>query len=246
MRVARYHRVSTQDQNLQRQVTATEDYIQSTFDDPATETYTDASTGTDTERDGYQELMADSKTGYLDAVVVKSISRISRSIRDLEDTVDSLQENDVALHIIDESLKIDPDSNDPMQRAMIQLLGVFAELEAKMTRQRIKEGIAAKQETDEYHHGPAPLGFTKESGKLTRKPEFDLVVSTLEMVIKDQLSKRAAAEELNTSRKTITRAIEDRPELYGLEDVDPEDELGVQELRQRLNKLERKVGGSDE
>lgn len=241
MRIARYHRVSTQEQNLQRQVTATKEYITATFDNPEIETYTDASTGTDTERDGYQQLMADAQDSVFGAVVVKSISRISRSIRDLEDTVDTLKENEVALHIIDESLTIDPDSNDPMQRAMIQLLGVFAELEAKMTRQRIKEGIAAKQETDDYHHGPAPLGFRKESGSLLREPNFDQVVSVLEMALKGKLSKRAAAEELDTSRKTIGRAINDRPELYGLEDVDPEDNLGVQELRQRLNKLERKV-----
>jgi len=215
MLVARYHRVSTREQNLERQVTATKEYIESHFDDPELETYTDASTGTDTERDGYQDLMADAENGTIDSVVVKSISRISRSIRDLEDTVDTLKQNDVSLHIIDESLTIDPDSNDPMQRAMIQLLGVFAELEAKMTRQRIKEGIAAKQETDDYHHGPAPLGFEKNDGMLIEGPNFDNVRATLEMVQEDELSKRQAAKNLDTSRRTINRALE-RGELYSL------------------------------
>lgn len=241
MRVARYHRVSTQDQNLERQVNATEEYIGVTFDDAETVTYTDASTGTDTARADYQQLMADAKAGELDAVVVKSISRISRSIRDLEDTVDALQDNGVSLHIINESMKIDPESTDPMQRAMFQLLGVFAELEAKMTRERIKEGIAAKQEAEDYHHGPAPLGFTKDDGSLVRKPEFDQVVAVLEMVIKEQLSINAAAEELNSSRRTVRRAAYDRPELYGLSDVEPEDDVSMAEIRQRLNKLERRV-----
>ncbi len=241
MRIARYHRVSTKEQNLERQVNATENYIESRFDDPDTETYTDASTGTDTERDDYQQLMADAKAEKIDVVVVKSISRISRSIRDLEDTVDTLKANGVSLHIIDESMVFDPDTNDPMQRAMLQLLGVFAELEAKMTRQRIKEGIAAKQEAEGYHHGPSPLGFEKEDGSLIRKPEFDQVVAVLEMVIKEQLSIRAAAEELNTSRRTIKRSVEQRPELYGLEDAEADEDMTVPELRKRLNKLERQV-----
>jgi len=128
-----------------------------------------------------------------------------------------------------------------MQNAIWQLLGVFAEFEAEMTRKRIKEGIAAKRENDDYYHGPAPLGFYKEDGSLIQEERFDQVVAVLEMVIKYQLSKRAAAQELDTSRKTIIRAIEDRPELYGLEDVEPSEEMAVPNLRKRLNKLERQV-----
>lgn len=240
MRIARYHRVSTDDQSLGRQAQATEKYIGSRFDDPQVTTYTDASTGTDTAREDYQQLMADVEGGQVDLVVVKSISRVSRSIRDLEDTVETLRENDTALHIIDESFEIEPDESDPMQKAMYQLLGVFAELEAEMTRKRIKEGIAAKQKSEDYYHGPAPLGFDKEDGSLVRKPEFDQVIAVLELVIKGQLSKSAAADELNTSRRTINRAIDDRPELYGLEDVEP-DENDVGDLRRRMNKLERQV-----
>jgi len=240
MQIARYHRVSTEEQSLERQAQATEEYIGNRFDDAEVRTYTDASTGTDTARADYQQLMSDVEDGGIDLVVVKSISRVSRSIRDLEDTVDTLKANDTALHIIDESFEIEPDETDPMQKAMYQLLGVFAELEAEMTRKRIIEGIAAKQEAEDYHHGPAPLGFDKEDGALIRKPEFDQVIAVLEMVIKGNLSKSAAADELNTSRRTINRTIQDRPELYGLEDVEP-DESDMGDIEKRLNRLERKV-----
>jgi len=239
MKIARYHRVSTDDQSLERQVQATDAYIDNLFDKASVQTYTDASTGTNTAREDYQRLMADVEEGLIDLLVVKSISRISRSIRDLEETVDVLHENGTALHIIDESFKIKPGETDPMQTAMFQLLGVFAEFEAEMTRKRIKEGIAAKQESEDYYHGPAPLGFDKKDGSLIRKPEFDQVVAVLEMVIKEQLSKRAAASELDTSRRTINRAIQDRPELYGLEDVEPDDtDVEMRELKDRLEALE--------
>jgi hypothetical protein len=41
-------------------------------------------------------------------------------------------------------------------------------------------------------------------------------VSVLEDVARDEKSKRQAAGELDTSRRTIQRAIEDRADLYGL------------------------------
>jgi len=35
-------------------------------------------------------------------------------------------------------------------------------------------------------------------------------------VVRGEMSKRQASKELDTSRRTVQRAIEDRPELYGL------------------------------
>lgn len=215
-RVARYHRVSTREQNLERQAEATHEYIERHFPDAKVLTYTDASTGTDTEREGYQNLMVVVEDSGVDAVVVKDLSRISRSIRDLDATVERLRDNGVAFHTIDEGLVLEPGEDpDPMQRAMWQLLGVFAELEARMTRQRIKEGIAAKG--DHYHHGPPPLGFEKRDGELYPADNYDQVVTVLEMVAKGNMSQRQAAKELGCGRKTIRRAVDDKSSLYGLD-----------------------------
>ena len=52
-------------------------------------------------------------------------------------------------------------------------------------------------------------------GQLVEAPNQDQVVSVLEMIRKDELSKRKAARELGTSRPTIDRALE-RKELYGV------------------------------
>lgn len=227
MVVACYCRVSTQDQNLDRQKEATTGYAQKHLETALADTkvYTDKSTGTDTERSDYQQLLADVEEGLpksewygdgeIDAVVVKSVSRVARSIRDLDRTADHFHEYNTELHLIDEGLVMRPDEDDPFQRAMFQLLGVFAELEASITQQRVKEGIAIRQENEDYHHGPAPLGFEKNDGMLIEAPNFDNVRATLEMVQEDELSKRKAARELDTSRRTINRAL-DRAELYSL------------------------------
>lgn len=217
MEAATYVRVSTEDQSLERQLTATREYARELGADVASiETYRDKSTGTDTDRSGYRELMAGVDAGMYDAVVVHSVSRISRSIRDLDQIVERIVEtNETALHILSEGFDIRPDDDDPYQRAMLRLLGVFAELEADMAQKRTKEGIRARMQNDEYHHGPAPLGFVKNDGQLIEASDFDRVRSVLELVDDDELSKRKAAAELDTSRRTINRSL-DRLELYGL------------------------------
>lgn len=99
--------------------------------------YFDKSTGTDFNRNGYRDLMDHVAAGDHGAVVVHSVSRMSRSIRDLDRTAEHIvKENDTALHILSEGFDLTPGEKDPYQSAMFQLLGVFAELEAEIFRQR--------------------------------------------------------------------------------------------------------------
>lgn len=218
-RIATYHRVSTDDQSLERQRDATSTYVQERLDADLDdiEFYEDKSTGTNTDRQGYLNLMTDVENGDVDVVVVKSVSRIARSIRDLDRTVERVvDESDAELHIISEGFEILPEDSDPFQAAMLRLLGVFAQLEAEMAQQRAKEGIAVRQKEEKYSHGPAPLGYAKDDGHLVEGPHYDEVVSVLHDVAEGDLSKRKAADRLDTTRTTIRASINDRPELYGL------------------------------
>ncbi|MFC6940409.1 recombinase family protein [Salinirubellus sp. GCM10025818] len=215
--IACYCRVSTDDQSLERQIDATTEYAQTRLGAALSdiEVYRDRSTGTDTARRGYRELMNNVDAGTIDAVVVNSVSRISRSIRDLDRTAERVADGRAELHILAEGLTMRPDDNDPYQKALFRLLGVFAELEAEMVQQRTREGIAARQREENYHHGRPPLGFQKEDGRLLEGENYDHVVTVLDMVQKEEISKRQAARELGTSRPTVDRALK-RTDLYGL------------------------------
>lgn len=216
MKVARYHRVSTDHQSLARQTSTTEEYVDEHFPSSETETFADADTGTDTDRQEYQRLMHASESGEVDVVVVKEMSRVARSVRDLMRTVDRLRDAGVALHFIDDPIDVRPDDDDPTQDLMLQVLAAVAEFEAKITQRRVREGIAARQDEDDYHHGPAPLGFEKDDGLLVESTEYDRVCAVLDMVDADELSQRQAAKRLDCGRKTIRRALNEKPELYGL------------------------------
>lgn len=218
-RIATYSRVSTADQNLDRQLESTAEYAQSKLDAdlPDLDVYSDKSTGTDTARDDYLDMMDAVEDGAYDAVVVHSVSRISRSIRDLDRTAERVvEESDTELHIIKEGFVLAPGDDDPFQKALFRLLGVFAELEADLAQQRTREGLASKMASEDYSHGPAPLGYSKDNGQLVEGDNFHDVVSVLTMVDTGELSKRKAAGRLDTSRATIRRALDDRRELYAL------------------------------
>ena len=215
--IACYCRVSTDDQNLDRQRQATSDYAKRHFDAELSDLlfYEDKSTGTDTDRSGYHDLLNDVESDNIEAVVVNSVTRLSRSFRDLDQTVDIVvDQNDVELHIVSEGLRMTGDK-DPYQTAMLNLLAVFSEFEASIIQERVREGIRTRMQNDDYHHGPAPLGFSKQDGKLIEANEFDRVRTVISMVMADELSKRKAARELDTSRRTINRCL-DRLELYNL------------------------------
>jgi len=218
MTVAAYVRVSTSDQNLDRQLEGVTEYAQRELavDADDLQYFRDKSTGTDVDRSGYQALADAVEAGEVNTVVVLEVSRIARSIRDLERTVDRFREAGAELHIVEERLVVQPGEEDPYQRALFQMLGVFAELEAKIKRENIRQGIAARQESDEYRHGPAPLGFEKNDGALVEGDQYQRVVEILEQVARGEVSKRQASKELDTSRRTVQRSVEDRADLYGL------------------------------
>lgn len=218
MTVAAYVRVSTSDQNLDRQLEGVAEYADRELGvaPDELEYSRDKSSGTDVDRSGYQDLVDAVDAGAVDTVVVLEVSRVARSIADLERTVERFREAGVELHIVEEGLVVRPGEEDPYQRALFQMLGVFAELEARIKRENIRQGIAARQESDEYRHGPAPLGFDKDDGRLVEGENYHRVVEVLEQVSRGEMSKRQASKELDTSRRTIQRSVEERADLYGL------------------------------
>jgi len=217
MPLACYVRVSTADQNLDRQLTATTDYAQDELGAGLAEieTYRDKSTGTTTDRSGYRDLMADVDAGDVDAVVVQEISRMARSLQDLQRTVERVTDEGVEVHFVRDNLSFGDGKDSPMARLQMQMLGAFSEWEARVKQMNTREGIAARQNEDGYHHGPAPLGFEKDDGQLIEDENYHDVVAVLDMVQKDELSKRKAADRLDCARSTVSRALE-RSELYGL------------------------------
>lgn len=91
-------------------------------------------------RPAMKQLLADVQTGEYDAVLVWALSRLTRSVADLYDTWDTLQAHGVELISFTEAF----DTSTPTGRAMMGLLGVFAQMEREITAERVRAAMAER------------------------------------------------------------------------------------------------------
>ena len=145
MAIIGYKRVSTVDQNLARQDLGDCDKV-----------FEEKKSGKNvTERPALQEMLSYARKG--DTVVVHSIDRMARDLRDLQDIVQQLNDKGVAITFNTERLTFDPDGNDAMAKLQLQMMGAFAEFERNIIKKRQAEGVAKAKAKGVYvNHGRKP------------------------------------------------------------------------------------------
>ena len=76
-------------------------------------------------------------------ILVLEISRLARSTKQLCDIIDVVKEKKLCLKVVG-SITVDCTSGilDPMTNAFVQMSGVFAELELRIIRERVRSGMA--------------------------------------------------------------------------------------------------------
>jgi len=81
-----------------------------------------------------------------DTLVVTRVDRLARSIKDLQDIVYFLKERGVALRTTEQPIE----THSAAGKAFLDMLGVFAEFEANLRRERQLEGIATAKARGVY------------------------------------------------------------------------------------------------
>jgi DNA invertase Pin-like site-specific DNA recombinase len=106
-----------------------------------------AEKATGTRRDGRAELetlLAFLRSG--DTLVITRIDRLARSVKDLQDIVHELRVKGVALKATEQPI----DTSTAAGKAFLDMLGVFAEFETNLRKERQLEGIAAAKVAGVY------------------------------------------------------------------------------------------------
>ena len=143
-------------------------------------------TGTSrTDRTELQVLLDFLRPG--DTLVVTRIDRLARSIKDLQDIVYTLKEQGVTLKAIEQPI----DTRSAAGKAFLDMLGVFAEFETNLRRERQLEGIAAAKSRGVYR-GRKPSVNTAEIQRLR---------------LEDKLGATEIARRLGVGRATVYRAL---------------------------------------
>ena len=191
-RIYGYARVSTREQNEDRQIeTLTK------FGVPTENIIVDKCSGKDTEREGYQYLKRQIlRSG--DTLVIKELDRLSRNKNDIKHELEYFKEAGVRVKILDipTTLTDFPAEQmwvmDMINSILIEVLGSIAENERNKIRSRQREGIDAAIKKN--------IRFGRPS---IDKPEnFDFVIT---QVVSKEISVSEALKILNISRSTYYR-----------------------------------------
>lgn len=130
MAVIGYKRVSTEGQNLDRQDLGELDKV---FEEKL-------SGKSAKDRPALQAMIEYAREG--DSVVVYSIDRLARDLRDLQEIISTLNDKGVAISFLSERLTFSADADDAFAKLQLQMMGAFAEFERNIIRKRQAEGIA--------------------------------------------------------------------------------------------------------
>ena len=176
-----YIRVSTTEQNTDRQLSDTDIKFDKVFEDKAS--------GKSTDRPALQEMLDYVRDG--DTLHVHSIDRLGRSLIDLKTLVTQLNNKGVSVHFHKEKLDFEVGKTDRLQTLMFDMLAAFAEFERSMIKERQREGIEK----------------AKAKGVYKKDKRKKVNYAELNAAIESGMSYRQVAGKFNVGLGTVDRAV---------------------------------------
>jgi len=193
-RVYGYARVSTREQNEDRQIEALK-----VFGVPEQNIIIDKASGKDTEREGYQYLKRQILRNG-DTLVIKELDRLSRNKTDIKRELEEFKEMGIRVKILDiptTLTEFSPEQEwilDMINSILIEVLGSIAENERNKIRSRQREGIETAKKKNVRFGRPA-----------VEKPDnWDTVMAK---VRSGEIKAVEAIQELGISRSSYYRLL---------------------------------------
>ena len=180
-----YVRVSTTEQNDQRQREALEKYnIDKWFEEKVS--------AKDKKRKQLQAMLDYCREG--DTIYVHDFSRLARSTKDLLEIVEFIKEKGV--HLV--SNKENIDSSTPNGKLMLTMIGAIYEFERENLLERQREGIAIAKRAGKYKGGQV------------KKIDDALFEKHYAEYMERKINKKQLAEALEISRPTLDRFLKEK------------------------------------
>jgi DNA invertase Pin-like site-specific DNA recombinase len=193
-----YARVSSKDQNLDRQIRILKKYV-----DLEQDIFTDKKSGKDTDRINYQKLKAMVRRD--DIIVCTELDRFARSKQDIKNELMHFKNEGVKVVFLDipttkiflsksESFDQVNDIFDMVNNILIEVIATIAEKERKKIRERQLQGIKAAQENGVQFGRPKKIDTNDPD---TKKKVLELI----QKVENNQITNKEASEILNISTR---------------------------------------------
>jgi len=174
-----YARVSSKDQNYTLQIEALEKA-------GCTKIFSEIISGTTLQRPELKQCLLYLREG--DTLIVTRIDRLARSLRDLQNLVHDLKHQHIELKAIEQPI----DTSSAAGKAFLDMLGVFAEFETNLRKERQLEGIAKAKQEGKYKG---------------RKPTARAKTDQVKALIEQGMTRQAVAKELEIGVASVYRIL---------------------------------------
>ena len=160
----------------------------------------DGKTGTDTDREDFQRLLADVYSGRINCVIVKDLSRLSRNYTDAGNLIENLF---VRLNVRFISLAEGVDSYrnpDSVSNIIVPITNVMNDQYCYQTSKKIRQVFDMKRRNGEFIGSYAPYGYVKDPNDkhaLLVDPEAAEVVKSIFSLFLSGMNKRGITYYLN-------------------------------------------------
>lgn len=200
MKVALLIRVSSADQNHQRQIEELTTFADSkgySIIETITETVSGAKKNS--ERKGIQQLLKLAETGKIKKVLIHEVTRLGRDTQQVLTTLETLHAYKVSVHVMNYNLEtLNPDcSVNPMAQFLFTILADIGRMERITLIERTKSGMEQAKRNGKILG--RPKGSSKEADHILK--EYSKVVKCL----KEKHSVRNTAKICNVGASTVQR-----------------------------------------
>ena len=181
-----YARVSTEEQNLDRQIDALVKYGVDKRN-----IYQEKTTGTKRDREQLNKMISELQED--DIVIVADLTRVSRSTKDLLEIVDRIKSKGAAIKSLKDTW-LDTTSDNPYNSFLLTVMSGLSQLERDLISQRTKEGLASAKARGRNGGRPSK-----------RNKKADLV----KMMLDNGMKIVDIVKQTGLSRSTVNRLIKD-------------------------------------
>lgn len=131
------------------------------------------------EREGGKKIEKLITTKKATKISVHQIDRLGRNLLDILNTISFFNEKGICINFVQQGIKTlnDDGSENPISKMIISILGVVAEMERNLIRERQREGIAIAKASGIYKG--RKKGTTESNLSFLNKPKVKLAIDYL-------------------------------------------------------------------
>src|SRR6266508_3573201 len=158
--------------------------------------FTDQASGATLDRPGLRRALEEAAAGVYELLLVYRVDRLSRSVRQLAEIGENLDQFGVSLRSATEPF----DTSTAAGKMMLQMLAVFAEFERTTIVERITAGMERAASEGRWVVGSTPFGYVRDRERkeiVPDPPRVDIVRRIFQMYAKERMGAEAIAQVLN-------------------------------------------------